>query len=184
MAYSTPITAVANATFTAAQFNASVRDNILETPAAKFTAAGQMMISSAANAGAIRTPSFARTGPALQTTTSTTPADLTTAGPIISTLSTGASAIWVVSSYCASSVAGAGAYMCCAVSGASTIAGDLLRSLRVISETAASNQKMSYVGTFNTTLTPGSNTFTAKYASTSGASTAGFDERELIVFPL
>jgi hypothetical protein len=184
VAYSTPLTAVANATLTAAQWNASVRDNILETPAAKATATGRMYISNGVNSIAERVPSIARVTGGAQGTTSTSFTNLTTVGPTISSLATGTSAIFAVSAYALSTVAQAGAYMGVDVSGSSTIAADLNRSLRVISEVASVSQKMSYIGMFAGTLTAGSNTFQAKYASTSGASTATFDERELIVIPL
>lgn len=45
MAWSTPFTAVDGNAFTAAQFNASVRDNLLETAPAKVTTGGALMAS-------------------------------------------------------------------------------------------------------------------------------------------
>lgn len=183
MAYSTPLTAVANATLTAAQWNASVRDNILETPAAKATATGRMYISNGVNSIVERVPSIARVTGGGQGTASTSFTDLTTVGPTISSLATGTSAIFAVSAFVQNSSAGQGGYMGCAVSGASTIAADVTRSMRVISETAAANQKMSYIGMFSGTLTAGANTFQAKYSSIASG-TATFDERELLVIPL
>jgi len=73
--------------------------------------------------------------------------------------------------------------MGCAVSGATTIAADVTRALRIMSGAAAENSKQSYIGMFFATLTAGSNTFQAKY-STVGAGTSTFDERELLVIPL
>jgi hypothetical protein len=184
MAYSTPLTAIANATLTAAQWNASVRDNILETPAAKATATGRMYISNGVNSIAERIPSRVKTVGAAQSTTSATPTDLTTVGPTVGPLNTGTSAIWIVSAYISHATAGSGGYMGVTVSGASAVAMDLLDSLRILSATASLKQKASYVYMHAGTLTAGSNTFTAKYASTTGGTSAIFEERELIVLPL
>ena len=46
MAWSTPVTAVAGVKLTAAQWNASVRDNLLETAPAKATTAGRHIVTS------------------------------------------------------------------------------------------------------------------------------------------
>lgn len=188
MAWTTPLTAVTNATLTAAQWNASVRDNLAETAPAKATATGRIFVGTGTNAIAERIPSCAYTGPASQGTASTSFTDLTTVGPVISTLTTGTSAIYGVATYLLSTQAQAGAYMAPQVSGATSISPVTTKSLRLISEVANVNQKVSYVSMFHanmsgTGLTAGSNTFTAKYASTSGASTATFDEREMWVIP-
>lgn len=184
MAYSTPLTAVANATLTAAQWNASVRDNILETPAAKATATGRMYISNGVNSIAERVPTRVKTVGGPQGTTSATPTDLLTVGPTVGPLTTGTSAIYVVSAYISHATATSGGYMGVTVSGASSVAMDLLDSLRKISATTSLKEKCSYVGMYAGSLTAGSNTFTAKYASTSAGTTATFEERELIVLPL
>lgn len=183
MAYSTPITAIANATLTAAQWNASVKDNFLETSPAKATATGRLMVTSGVNQISERVPTMSRVVGGGQFTTSTSFVDLLTTGPIAGPLATGTSAIFAVSSFIFNSTANQGGYMGCAVSGATTIAADTARSLRVMSAIASENAKQSYVGMFNGTLTAGSNTFTAKYSiTTSGQAT--FDERELLVIPL
>jgi hypothetical protein len=70
-----------------------------------------------------------------------------------------------------------------AVSGATTIAADALRSLRIMSGAAGENSKQSYVGMFSGTLTAGNNTFKAQYAVVT-TGTGSFDERELLVLPL
>ena len=181
MAWTTPLTAVANAALTAAQWNASVRDNLLETAVAKATAAGRLYVSTGANALAERIPSFNRTS-ANESTSSASFGDLATVGPTISTLTTGTNAIVAISSFVTNNTAGQGGYASFAVSGASSIAANTLNALRFVSETAASIQRASYIGMV-TGLTGGANTFQAKY-STIGANTAGFNERELMVIPL
>lgn len=182
MAYTTPLTAVANATLTAAQWNASVRDNFLETGPAKATSTGRLIVTSGANQVSERTPAVARVTGGAQATTSTTFVDLSTVGPSVTSV-TGTSAIFAVTAFVKNTSAGLGGYVGIDVSGASTIAADVNRSLRVMSGIASLNTRVSYVGGFFTVLTPGSNTFRCKYAAVSGGS-AEFDERELVVIPL
>jgi hypothetical protein len=184
MAWSTALTAVSNAALTAAQWNASVRDNLAETAPAKATATGRIFVTTGANAIAERIPSIGRVTGGGQGTTSTSFVDLTTVGPNVNSLTTGTSAIFAVSSFCLNTQAANGCYMGVAVSSASTIAADVNRSLRVMSGAASENSKGSYVGMFGGTLTAGSNTFSAKYAALFNTGTATFDERELLVIPL
>lgn len=181
MAWTTPLVAVASNALTASQWNASVRDNFAETEPGKAASTGGLIVTSAANTIAQRTPSIARVATS-QTTTSTTFVDLATAGPAVATLATGASAIFVVSSFTSGSTANQGGYMGCAVSGATTVAADVTRAMRVMSGIASEISRQSYIGLL--ALTAGSNTFTAKYASTNAGSTATFSERELLVIPL
>ena len=49
MAWTAPMTAVANAVFTAAQFNTHVRDNLLETAPAKATTTGGYFVATGTN---------------------------------------------------------------------------------------------------------------------------------------
>ncbi len=51
MAWTAPITFTSGSVLTAAQLNTYLRDNLNETAPAKFTAAGQLFVSTAANAG-------------------------------------------------------------------------------------------------------------------------------------
>ena len=79
MAWTTPVTAVSGALLTAAQWNASVRDNLLETAPAKATTSGRIFVSTGANAIAqreIKTEYLSASG----TTTSTSFVNLTGGG--------------------------------------------------------------------------------------------------------
>ena len=93
MAWSAPMTAVANATFTAAQFNQYVRENLNETAPAKATTSGGYFVADGVNSIAER---FATGNTDLNsgTTTSTTFTDLTGAaiGPTV-TVTTGTMAL-------------------------------------------------------------------------------------------
>lgn len=183
MAWTTPLTAVTNAALTAAQWNASVRDNLAETAPAKATATGRLFVSTGANSIAERVPTISRVTGGAQSTSSSSFTDLTTVGPTASSVTTGTSAIFAISAFCLNTSAGQGCFMGVAVSGATTIAADPNRALRIMSGGASENSKQSYVGIFGGTLTAGSNTFQAKY-SVVNTGTATFDERELLVLPL
>src|SRR4249920_962604 len=90
------MTATSGSVFTAAQFNTYVRDNLNETAPAKATAAGQIFVSTAANAIAARTVAADYIS-TQETTTSLTYVDLATTGPAV-TATTSASCI--VATYC------------------------------------------------------------------------------------
>ena len=179
MAWTTPLTAVSNTALTAAQWNASVRDNLALTPAGLATTSSQLWVSTAANAGAMRTPAAASVVTAQTTNTIATYGDLTTVGPTV-TATTGTACINSI--YCSSSNSSAAAtLMSFAVSGASTIAAADTWSIRVnIAAGLAMSMGMTY---FTSGLTSGSNTFTAKYTTASGG-TGSWSNRHLIAFPL
>lgn len=179
MAWSAPMTAVAGATFTAAQFNQYVRDNLNETAPAKATAASQLFVSTGANAIATRQPSsnFISTN---QSTASTSYTNLATVGPTV-TVTTGTIAmVWFAAS--ASNVTeNAMTASSVAVSGASTVAASDNWMIQTDGVTAGNFTRPSGMHVF-TGLTPGSNTFQMKYRA--GSSTASFQFREISVLPL
>jgi hypothetical protein len=111
-----------------------------------------------------------------QTTASGTYVDLTTPGPAV-TVITGTKALVVVTAnlQCAGTDQ---AWMSFAVSDATTLAAS---DTRGIAATRAFPQRFSAV-TLLTTLTAGSNTFTAKYRTT-GGSTGTFLDRDIVVVP-
>ena len=174
------MTAVANSTFTAAQFNQYVRDNLNETAPAKATAAGNYFVADGVNSIAERTTSGS-TVLTSQTTTSTSFTDLTTIGPSI-TVETGPKAL--VFTHCQLSNSGAGqSYAGVEVSGASSIAPALNRSINI--DNAAGvviGAGTNVIHEGGITLTPGSNTFTMKYRVSSGTGT--FADRRIFVMPL
>jgi hypothetical protein len=171
--WSPPFTAVAGSVFTAAQFNQYVRDNLNETGPAIVTAAGQYLVSDAANSLAARSPSRASVNTS-QTTTATSYGDLATVGPVV-TVVTGTSALVTIGSALQNSGT-ANSLMGWAVSGASTIA--------VTDDVggAYGTTGATVTGTFlQTGLTPGSNVFTAKYQVSAGTGTFTF--RNITVLP-
>jgi hypothetical protein len=181
VAWSTPLTAVSNATFTAAQFNSSVRDNLLETFPAKATAGGQIAVSTAANAIAVRVPSTS-TVVTSEGTASTTYTALTTPGPAV-TVTTGTAAIVAISTGMTQSLAGGFCNCSYAISGSTTLAASSNNSVVGYRPQATSTQQQQAVVSMPS-LTSGSNTFTMQYNAGSGGGTATFFQRALVVIPL
>ncbi len=150
-----------------------------ETAPGIASAAGRLIITDGANSIVERIPG--RTGiDTLETTTSLTFTDLATAGPAV-TVTTGTTALAIITSGISNTSADQGGYAGFAVSGATTVAATVVDAL--FFEAAAANkwQQASWVGLI-TGLTAGSNTFTMKYRlGTSG--TVRFFRRRLTVIP-
>jgi len=181
MAWSTPLTAVSNATFTAAQYNASDRDNMLLTPAALATAAGQMWVSTGVNAGAVRTPSGAVVNTS-QTSSSTSYADLATVGPQVS-VTTGTQAVVLFASEGTNNTNSHHASTAVDISGATTRAANDVDATRFTDGTTASvpDRRAGFI--WATGLTAGTNTFTLKYRVQVGTDTGTFSNRSILVIP-
>lgn len=173
------MTAVAGSVFTAAQFNAFVRDNLAETAPAKATVPGSYFTVSDTNQIVQRTPVQATVNVS-ETTTSTTFTDLATPGPSV-TVTTGTTALVVFSAEISNNTASQAGRVGFATSGATTAEADGNHVLRM--ETAGTSEfaRASAVR-LHTGLTPGQNTFRMVYAATGG--TASFNFRNLIVLPL
>lgn len=144
MAFTTPRTWVAFEIPTAAIMNTHIRDNLVDLDARANISASSVDTS--------------------QSRSGTTYGDLGTVGPSI-TMVTGTKAYILIAANVNSPTSGV-AYMAVAVSGATTLAANDSRALRYESVPITG---LSYGISF-TGLTPGSNTFTAKYRSSSGNS--------------
>lgn len=182
MTWSAPMTAVAGATFSAAEFNQYVRDNLNETAPAKATAASQLFVSTGANAIATRVPTAASIVTA-ESTTSDTYVNLTTVGPSV-TVTTGTIAIVLFAASHSLSGTDRAGLTSVAVSGASSVAASDNWSILTDGVTAGNYVRSSGSHVF-TGLTPGSNTFRLQYRRGAGAvTTATFQFREISVIPL
>lgn len=185
-------TIVAGTTITASWANASVRDQVV-TPFA----------SAAARTSAVSSPvegmisyisddnyvevyngsAWVNTTPVSavvdteETTTSTSYTDLSTSGPAV-TVRTGTKALVIVSCQAKNSALGNLIKMGWAVSGATTLAAADGYAAIDTSHVAAYYNQTTRVA-YYTSLTAGSNTFTAKYAT--GAGTASFLRRSITV---
>ncbi len=179
MAWTAPMTAVAGATFSAAQFNQHVRDNLNETAPAKATAASQVPVSTGANAIAMRSPVTARVD-VNESTTSTSYVNLATTGPTV-TVSTGTIALVWYAVEIANNTSNSLAKCSVEVSGASSVTASDAWMLSMDGNAANNYSRGSMCHTF-TGLTSGNNTFTLKYAV--GSNTGSFKNREINIFPL
>lgn len=117
---------------------------------------------------------------ASQTVTSTSYTDMATVGPTV-TVTTGTTALIGMYANLRNSNAAAQTHMSFEVSGATTIAADDATSIMLQSDSANQRARIGAV-LFVAVLTPGSNTFTAKYKVTAGTGT--LDDRRLFVIPL
>jgi hypothetical protein len=179
MAWSAPMTAVAGATFTAAQFNQYVRDNLNQTAPALATTASQLFVSTGANAIATRVPSTASVA-TVQSTASTSFTDLATVGPAVTVTCGTIALVWYAAAM-ANSNSDAQCNASVAVSGATTVAANDVWALTSDGVTAGNYIRYGTAHAF-TGLTAGSNTFTMKYRA--GSATASYQRREIIVLPL
>lgn len=176
MAWTAPMTAVANTAFTAAQYNQFVRDNFLETAPAKALNAGAHFVATGANAIAQRR-SFRVLLAEAESTSSTSFTDLGTTGPSISVV-TGTSCFVAMNVEMENDAANAACFATYAVTGATTIAAQEARRIRSDGLSANTNALRIGAFTLQTGLTPGLNTFTMKYRVSS--STGIFRNRELV----
>lgn len=180
MAWSTPMTAVAGAVFTAAEFNQYVRNNLLETGPAKVTTQGDLLVATGLNALG-RYPVGSNIVATTQSTSSVLFTDLATVGPTV-TLNTVNSATVIISALGYSATSTHQAEVGVALSGTNSMAASSTRSLIMRSPAGGTAwQQLSYVTRF-TGLTPGSTTFTLKYRSPDGSSVT-FSGRALLVLP-
>jgi hypothetical protein len=113
-----------------------------------------------------------------QSTTSTSFTDLATVGPSV-TVTTGTTAVIVISCGLDNEASGRAPRVGFAVSGASTIAATSTQCLRLSNSGARSSMQSSVVYVVSG-LTAGSNTFTLKYLSTDGG-TVSFVNRNVFV---
>lgn len=179
MAWSTPMTAVANDIFTAAQFNAFVRDNLNETMPFKATQANSYFVGSGDHSMSERKiDSDLIDNGVTESTASTSFTDVDTVGPSVSMV-TGPVALILFTCAVHSRDANSGATASFEVSGATTIAASEQWGCHVDGRDAGAWCRLSTFRIINS-LTPGLNTFTAKYV-TYGANEIRTKERRIIV---
>jgi hypothetical protein len=170
------MTAVANSVFTAAQFNQFVRDNLNETAPAKSTQVSSHFVGNGVNSIVERLSDVSNVA-ASETTASTSYTDLATPGPAVTTTTGNRAMVFI---RCAMENTGTGAsFMTVEVSGASSIAASDTLAIN-INGLAASRWRLGSMYMISS-LTAGSNTFTAKYKAGSGTGT--WLNRQVAVLP-
>lgn len=180
MAWTTPMTAVANSVFTAAQFNTYVRDNLNETMVAKATAAGQYFVSDGNHSVAPRTPSSS-TNNTLGSFTSTS---WTNIGNTLSSVTTGTEALVHISCWLRQSTADAVGTISYAVSGATTLSPDDHNNR--INWDGVNTVQQTRMGSwsFHKNLVAGSNTFTMQGTTAIAGTTLTYNRSHIIVIPI
>lgn len=186
MAWTAPMTAVPGTAYTAAQYNTFVRDNTLECPTAKMTGAGHWAATDRLNSVSERIPATQTLSDAA-TTTSSAWGDLLAGsssvaavyGPVV-TVTTGTSALIVISAECRNTVISNGCRVGVDMSGATNRPPSTLYCLRQESSGTSEFQQCSSFQ-FHNDLTPGITTFTLKYSTPGGS--ASFNIRSIIVMP-
>ncbi len=181
MAWTAPLTAVTGNVFTAAQFNASIRDNLLETMPGKATAAGHLFAVTGTNAIAERIPQMGSVA-TRESRTNVAYGDLTTPGPAVTVTSGTRVFILMETQLSTTSITSGSAVATWECSGATTLAANDKYAIMQEGVGDASREMRYGVQHVVTGLTAGSNTFTMKYkAATNG--TASFEQRKITVIP-
>lgn len=180
MSWTTPLTAVSNSPLTAAQWNASVRDNLNETAPAKASSSGTIFAGAGANTIAQRTVTFASIATS-EGTAVTSYGALTTPGPSVS-ITTGTNALAWVTAQVSQSTTSAFACYSLDVSGATTIAASDADAMMWQPSGASSGMRASACIAYTAQLTPGLNNFISRYRASAG--TATFQNRKLAVIGL
>jgi hypothetical protein len=184
MAWSTPLTAVTHTALTAAQFNASVRDNLLVSEAATAYAAGNTIIATGTNTLTTRSIGKDIQIPA-DVISDVTYADCDTRGPSVG-ITTGSQAVVWWGARMQNATVSEKTYSSVAVSGATTVAASdtwaiLSDGLALANDGGSTAVRYAMVHMF-TGLTPGFNVFTVQYRV--DTSTATVSNRECVVFAL
>lgn len=178
MAWTAPMTAVAGAVLTAAQWNTTIRDNLSETEAGKAQTISGYSVVSGYNRLVERVSALAEDG-STETTAETSYTDLeATPGPEVTVLTGSRALVSIFGSGRTSG--GTAAWLAFAVSGASSIEASDPYAVQLHVTTPDQWRAGAVFGVGG--LTPGLNTFTMKYrVSTSGTGT--FSSRKIAVIP-
>lgn len=179
MAWTTPKTWVANQVVTAEELNEQLRDNMNSCMTALASVDGQMFFTEHEGKIAARMIANDLVNKS-EDTASTSYTDLATVGPTV-TMETGPAAWVFFRAFLSNGTDNAQSRMSFAVSGATTIAAD--DSFAIIVDGIDTGQALCLGTAALVELTPGVNTFTAKYAA-GGAGTMTANRRFLTVLPL
>ena len=179
MAWTAPTTAVAGDVFTAAIFNASVRDNLNVTAVGIATSAGRLIVTTASKTVTERNPDTDAIATS-QATATTTYVDLATVGPTV-TITTGTRALVILGCSSSNSITGNAGRMAIDLSGATTLAASDTNSFMVSSGNASDAYQGSWVTLYDP-INAGSNTFKAKYRAVTAGS-ASFSNRVVSIMP-
>jgi hypothetical protein len=179
MAWTAPTTAISGAVFTAAIFNASVRDNLNVTAAGVATTAARLIVTTGANAVTERAvdTNLVTTS---QATTSLTYVNLATTGATV-TITTGTRAFVMFGCAMANNIVGNGCRCAIDLSGATTSAASDTNSVLATSFNASDAFQFTWFTLFDP-INAGSNVFQQKYKAINAGS-ASFSNRFVSIIP-
>jgi len=175
MAWTSPMTFASNTVLASSDLNIYLRDNMLEMSPAKSKTPGSLLISDSPNSIQERTPTSDFISVS-DTYASTSYGDMTSIGPTV-TVECGTSVF--VFLYANMLTTATAAWMSYAVSGDTIAAAS---NIWAINLNRAGGQR-SGGAIMHTGLTPGTNTFTAKYQIT-GSGISTYSNRRMAVLPL
>jgi hypothetical protein len=177
MAWSTPLTAIANTALTAAQWNATVRDDLLETAPAKATSSTAAFYAGNGTNSIVQRLVTTGSAAGPDGTTSTTYTSLASTGPDLS-CTTGTRALVWINAQQENTNANVGTWTSYAVSGATTTAAQ--DEWAILTNTAAAQSVRAGVCKLET-VTAGTNSFNMRYKVT--ANTGSWQRRLIQVMP-
>lgn len=179
MAWNSPLTAVANTTLTAPQWNLFIRDNLnAQGPGVAVTAA-HWLVTTGLNSLICRT-AFISIVSASETTPNLGFEDLDTPGPSVS-VTCGDKALVTITAQISNTTAGSGGRAAIDMSGATVREAAKLNSISARSGTASDTFRLSWTSLYKP-LNPGDHVFGAKYQATVSG-TARFSDRVIAVLP-
>jgi hypothetical protein len=183
MAWTAPMTFTAANALTAAQLNTHLRDNLLETEVAVAMTPGAYIVSDAANSCVERIPQWQDNG-ATGNTTATAYGDMTTGGPAgpTVTVTCGDKCLVLWNAEMHNTVSVTFVLMTMECSGATTVAASDNWALGIKRSTPNRTFQQGSMFHLFTGLTPGVNTFTAKYRVTAGE--GWYNYRRVYAIPL
>lgn len=182
MAWTAPMTAVANSIFSAAQFNTYVRNNLNETMPAKATAGGQYFVSNGANSLIPRSPVSNTITTGDQMISSSSYQNISGASV---TVTTGTEALVHIASYLIVDTAERAGHVSYKVTGASNLIPEVHHPNRLVWDGVSAGQGTRCGGWGRlTTLRAGSNTFTMQGRISSSGVTMTVRYCHIIVIPL
>jgi len=179
MAWTTPFTAVANTTLTAAQWNTFLRDSLNAQAPTSALSASQFLVTTGFGSLTMRTPGVQYIGTS-DTTTSTSYVSLDSDGAEVTAI-TGTMAMVTIGSQISNSTAGAGGRASIDLSGDTERVADEINMVSAESGNVSDTFKMTFTTIYNP-ITAGSNTFGMRYRA-SGGGTATFSGRLIVVVP-
>ena len=179
MAWTSPLTAVANTAMTAAQWNTFLRDNLNAQGPTSATAGGQLLVTTGFGSLTMRTPGVTFVSLSA-TTASPSYVDVDPSGAEV-TVTTGNKAMVTIGSGISNSTAGCGGRASVDLAGDTERVADELNVVAGDSGNASDFFKLTWT-TIYSPLNPGVQIFGMRYRA-AGGGTASFNDRLMMVVP-